>query len=288
VASYSYGPLGRRVGKVAGGVATNWVYDSADILRETRSDGTIYTYLHGPRADEPLTREDGSGARSYYHADGLGSVVKLTEQTGTVVQSYVYDAWGSIEVGASVQGFAFTGREWDAEVGLYYYRARYYDAAAGRFLSEDPIGFLGGFNLYRYVGDNPCRWTDPLGFEDPTMDELAIDLLRKLNGVSIDTSSEFGFAICEQNGKYFTTDPRTDNDDGRVEPSQCSEGRKVADCHTHGRYGNPGFSGEDIPSNIIEYVADPLGDIYKYDPNAREGEEVINICPGCAPAREEP
>jgi RHS repeat-associated protein len=60
---------------------------------------------------------------------------------------------------------AFTGREWDPEIALYYYRARYYDSKLGRFLSEDPIGFRGGTNVYVYVVNNPARFTDPSGFE---------------------------------------------------------------------------------------------------------------------------
>jgi len=58
---------------------------------------------------------------------------------------------------------AFTGREWDPETGLYYYRARYYDPKIGRFISEDPIGFAAGTNFYNYVENNPVRYTDPYG-----------------------------------------------------------------------------------------------------------------------------
>ena len=58
----------------------------------------------------------------------------------------------------------FTGREYDSETGLYFYRARYYDPAIGRFISEDPIGFSGGdLNLYAYVRNNPVKYKDPLG-----------------------------------------------------------------------------------------------------------------------------
>ena len=58
----------------------------------------------------------------------------------------------------------YTGREFDAESGLYYYRARYYDPAIGRFLSEDPIGFdEGGVNLYLYASNNPVRYVDYFG-----------------------------------------------------------------------------------------------------------------------------
>jgi RHS repeat-associated protein len=62
------------------------------------------------------------------------------------------------------QSYGFTGREWDKETGLYYYRARYYDPKGGRFISKDPIGFEGGdVNLYRYVGNDPVDWVDPSG-----------------------------------------------------------------------------------------------------------------------------
>ena len=58
---------------------------------------------------------------------------------------------------------AYTAREWDPEIELYYYRARYYDPEAGRFISEDPIRFLAGMNFYAYVENNPVRFVDPLG-----------------------------------------------------------------------------------------------------------------------------
>jgi RHS repeat-associated protein len=85
---------------------------------------------------------------------------------GTIVNSYDYDSYGRIE--ASVEGianpFTYTGREFDAESGLYFYRVRYYDPATGRFQSEDPIGFAAGdANVYRYVRNNPLNFVDPFG-----------------------------------------------------------------------------------------------------------------------------
>ncbi len=59
--------------------------------------------------------------------------------------------------------YVFTGREWDRETGLYYYRARYYDPMEGRFVSKDPIGLDGGMNVYTYTEDNPINFTDPFG-----------------------------------------------------------------------------------------------------------------------------
>lgn len=162
VARFKFDPQGRRVERVAGGVTTLWAYDDEDILRETVGASTT-KYLHGPGIDEPLASEDGAGVLSHIHADGLGSIVRTTNGAGAVVGSRQYDSYGNIEVGA-VDGYAFTGREWDAAANLAYYRARYYDPKIGRFISEDPIGFDGGdVNFYAYVLNNPVNLVDPTG-----------------------------------------------------------------------------------------------------------------------------
>ncbi len=169
VATFSYDPLGRRVEKAAGGLIHNYLYDGLDILRGTVTDGdssSTYLYLHGPGVDEPLAREHGvSGTLDFYHGDRLGSVVMMTDQLGTVVHSARYDAWGNLEVGADQDGYAFTGREWDPEIKLYYFRARYYDPRTGRFVSQDPIGFEGGLNFFEYVFSNPATLIDPFGLD---------------------------------------------------------------------------------------------------------------------------
>ena len=96
-----------------------------------------------------------------------------------MVQRYEYDAWGNITAvqdPAFQQPYGFTGREYDPESGLYYYRARYYDPEVGRFLSEDPIGLAGGLNTYRYVGNDPVNWADPTG-EGPIGLAMCVGLL---------------------------------------------------------------------------------------------------------------
>jgi RHS repeat-associated protein len=67
---------------------------------------------------------------------------------------------------------AFTGREWDPEVQLYYYRARYYDPKPGRFVSEDPLRFIAGNNFYTYVENNPINHVDPLGLESGNINQM--------------------------------------------------------------------------------------------------------------------
>ena len=73
----------------------------------------------------------------------------------------IVDQTGSVE-----NTFTYTGREWDEEIGLYYYRARFYDGGIGRFICEDPIGFKSGdVNFYRYVFSNPINHIDPTGLK---------------------------------------------------------------------------------------------------------------------------
>jgi len=170
-ANYRYDGLGRRVEKeiIAGGtVVTRYVYDNEDILLELNgSNNIVARYTHGPGIDEPLILEKNNQS-FFYHADGLGSITEMTNQSGTVVQRYAYSSFGKIESQLSpnfLQSYTYTARELDAETGLYYYRARYYDGSMGRFLQNDPIGFSGGINLYGYVGNNPVGRIDPYGLD---------------------------------------------------------------------------------------------------------------------------
>ncbi|MFQ5597981.1 MAG: RHS repeat-associated core domain-containing protein [Nitrospiria bacterium] len=199
---YQYDPFGRRIGKwieeydVATGVLAvttfSYVYDNEDII--VREKTTVQnnvtttettTYLHGPGIDEPLMATSSQGT-TIYHADGLGSVVALTDPTEQIVERYTYTSFGeiTIENGQVDNPYTFTGREWDDESGLYFYRARYYDPKVGRFLSFDPIlrgvehternscvQVVGTLSIQRpqelhpyvYVLNNPINLTDPSG-----------------------------------------------------------------------------------------------------------------------------
>ena len=106
-------------------------------------------------------RQTSSAGTVYFVPDHLGSTRALTDSSGAVVESVSYDSFGN---GSShLARYGYTGREWDAEADLYYYRARWYEAQLGRFISEDPIGLRGGINLYAYVGNNPTGFIDPEG-----------------------------------------------------------------------------------------------------------------------------
>ncbi len=113
----------------------------------------------------------------YYHQDGLRTVTDLTDGSGTIVQSYSYDAYGNIldSAGSIDQPYTYTGRELDQETAFYYFRSRYYDPRIGRFLQVDPTGLAGGLNVYAYVGGNPLMYIDPLGLWSPGGHDLIFD-----------------------------------------------------------------------------------------------------------------
>jgi RHS repeat-associated protein len=102
--------------------------------------------------------------------DHLGTVRDAVDSTGVVVNHIKYDSFGNVveESNPNVNfAFGFTGREFEAEIGLQYNRARWYDPRVGRWVSEDPIGFgAGDTNLARYVGNGALTGTDPSGLEE--------------------------------------------------------------------------------------------------------------------------
>ena len=135
--SFKYDPFGRRIYKSSSSGTSVYAYDSDNLVEETNSSGAaIARYSQTQNIDEPLAMLR-SGATSYYHADGLGSVTSLSSAAGSIANTYTYDSFGKLtaSTGSLVNPFRYTARESDIETGLYYYRARYYDLNAGRFLS---------------------------------------------------------------------------------------------------------------------------------------------------------
>lgn len=160
--SFQYDPYGRRVAKTVSGTTKNYLYDRANIVQELSGGSVLSNWLTG-RTDEIFTGTDSTGTANFLK-DALGSTLALTNSSGSYIAQYAYEPFGNPTVtsGSSTNEFQYAGRENDG-TGLLFNRARYYSPVFQRFVSEDPIGWKGGTNLFAYVGDAPTKSADPTG-----------------------------------------------------------------------------------------------------------------------------
>lgn len=170
----TYDARNRCVSRTVAGATTFLYYDTWNLIEEHDGSSVLQArYVHGAAVDELLARSTAPGT-VYYHQDALSSTAALSDNSGTVTESYTYDVYGGPKIwdesgnqlseSADGNRFLFTGREWLPNVRLYDYRNRIYSPELGRFLQTDPIRFdAGDLNLYRYVSNNPANYTDGLG-----------------------------------------------------------------------------------------------------------------------------
>jgi len=143
-------------------------YSGSDVVAElaTVTYAIQRRFVYGPGTDEPLVWYEGSGTtdRRFLHADERGSIVAISNSSGTVTNVNTYDEYGKPGAG-NVGRFQYTGQKWYGALGLYDYKARMYHPGLGRFMQTDPIGFGDGLNLYGYVGGDSVNAADPTGTE---------------------------------------------------------------------------------------------------------------------------
>ncbi|WP_434058583.1 RHS repeat-associated core domain-containing protein, partial [Escherichia coli] len=176
---YRYDALGRRISKATYGRHTDqreqrrttFVWEGFRLLQETTWQGKR-TYLYD--AEQPYTPVAAITGRGesqkiwYYHTDLTGTVQEVTAADGRLVWAGYQAGFGENRGDISnsgayfEQGLRLPGQYYDEETGLHYNLFRYYAPECGRFISQDPIGLLGGLNLYAYA-PNPLSWIDPLG-----------------------------------------------------------------------------------------------------------------------------
>jgi RHS repeat-associated protein len=177
--SYTYDVLGRKASRAAGANTEYYIYDGIDLVAEMDGAGNVVrTYTYGPGMDDILsmTIHGSSGTTNYYYLKDLSNtVLALANSSGSIVESYVYDAYGNVTIkngsgtviptSAYGNRFLFQGREYDYTTQLYHFRARWYDSETGRWLSNDPIGISGGLNLYAFCSNDPVNFVDPMGLK---------------------------------------------------------------------------------------------------------------------------
>ena len=185
--TYTYDALGRRIGKgrlkneeVSDGLEeeTRFVWDGSHLLQEVQPDGR-YTYIYtDPDSYEPLaqvrnwTNEDGESKQEihYFHCDQIGIPREMTDSDGNLVWFGDYYGWGKLKNETNISGtahqpFRLQNQYADRETGLHYNFFRYYEPDVGRFVNQDPIGLMGGENLYAFAA-NVQAWIDPLGLSE--------------------------------------------------------------------------------------------------------------------------
>ncbi|GAA2965655.1 DNRLRE domain-containing protein [Actinokineospora diospyrosa] len=212
-AGFTYGPDGRRQGRTVNGQTTGYLYDGQNPLQE-KVNGSVTATMTATGVDGFHLRESGGTTRRYL-TDARGSTVSLVDGAGAGA-SYSYEPFGRTYVTGSDAGnpHRFTGREDDA-TGLYYYRARYYSPVLQRFISEDPIGFDGGTNLYGYVANDPADLADPMGTKPTSAGNCYGNSFTPDTQVVLADGSSKAIGEVELGDRVLATDPATGRTDGR-------------------------------------------------------------------------
>lgn len=161
--TYAYDPIGRRISKTDSFGTTRYLWAGDQMVQEQRNN-LKKTYIFEPESFRPVAQIS-DGKIYHYHLDHLGTPRELTDDKGKVVWKTRYKTYGSValqEVAEVENNIRFQGQYFDEETGLHYNRFRYYNPNTGQFISQDPIGLLGGVNNYQYA-PNPVGWVDPFG-----------------------------------------------------------------------------------------------------------------------------
>ena len=192
-----YDAFGNRVSKTVNGVTTKYLVEDdvnptglPQVVEELVNGAVTRQYTYGLQRISQSQTLNGVWTTSFYVYDGAGSVRALTDSTGKVTDEYEYDAYGNsfTKVGTTPNNYLYRGEQYDADLGLYYLRARYYNPSTGRFLSRDPKEFkplesrnkpVDSRKLHRYLyaSGDPVNRIDPLGKSDMEEESL-IDSLE--------------------------------------------------------------------------------------------------------------
>ncbi|MDG6894246.1 RHS repeat domain-containing protein [Volucribacter amazonae] len=184
-----------------------FIWDGSHLLQEKhhKTDRTYqYIYSH-PASYEPLAQVENDGEKQsiyYFHCDQIGIPRELTDEQGKLCWYGDYQGWGVIKHQTSLienihQPFRLQNQYYDQETGLHYNFYRYYDSHMGRFTQRDPIGLLGGENLYQFA-PNTVSWVDPLGL-NPIVYFI---IVGAISGAAVETGTQMYDNVLEDDKKW--------------------------------------------------------------------------------------
>jgi RHS repeat-associated protein len=160
--TFAYDGSSLRTAKTVAGSTTYFAWDRTGGLPLLLSEGGT-SYIYGPYG-LPIESVDGSGVPTFFHHDVQGSTRALSNASGALVATYTYDPYGNVtgKTGTANTPLQYSGQYTDADTGLQYLRARYYDPKTAQFISVDPLNAITG-SPYGYVYGNPLNASDPSG-----------------------------------------------------------------------------------------------------------------------------
>jgi len=176
-ASFTYDGDGNRVEKTVNGTVTRYMVDGnnltgyAQVVEELDAANAVQVvYTYGLDLISQNRKNTDGWTKSYYGYDATGTTRMLFDESGTVTDTYTYEAFGTIinRTGTTTNAYLFHGEQFDADLGLYYLRARYMDNNIGRFTTMDGweanIGEIRSANKYGFADSNPVNGSDPSGY----------------------------------------------------------------------------------------------------------------------------
>ena len=177
--TFTYDIFGRQTSRTDLSGTLHFFYAGDQKIEERNASGQVTKqYFWGNGIDELLRLDiyNGSSSTPYYvHTDNIGSTTAITDGNGNLVERVTYDSYGvptftdalgqTLKKSTIRNTTLFQGREYDYDLSLYNYRARYLDPSLGRFLQTDPLGYQDSMNLYQGMNMNPVNFVDPRGLE---------------------------------------------------------------------------------------------------------------------------